>query len=240
MRVCVITDNSYIYEEFLKIVENQEETFDFYYSLVNKNFAERYRNDNQFNPIKLSEKDNAFFDIYDLFISLHCKQLFPKELVNNHRCLNVHPGLNPYNRGWFPQVFSIINKKPIGVTIHEMDEELDHGPIILQKPLKIYSYDTSYDVYRRIQQTEIELIKDNLSMLVHNNYTKVIMQNEGNINYKSDFDKLCMIDLDELVTYGQVIDLLRATTFQKYNNAYFYDEDGCRIYISINLKKVEE
>ena len=40
---------------------------------------------------------------YNLVMSIHCKQLFPTELVNNVRCVNVHPGLNPYNRGWFPQ-----------------------------------------------------------------------------------------------------------------------------------------
>ncbi len=84
-------------------------------------------------PICLKECDNSFFDKYILFISLHCKQIFPQRLTDNYRCINIHPGYNPYNRGWFPQVFSILNKNTAGVTIHEIDQELDHGPIIYQE-----------------------------------------------------------------------------------------------------------
>ncbi len=143
---------------------------------------------------------------YDLVFSLHCKQLFPSDIVNNVRCINVHPGLNPHNRGWFPQVFSIINKLPIGVTIHEMDEELDHGPIIVQKELVIKIWETSYDVYKRIQELEIELIKENLLRIINNNYKAFLPVSEGNINLKKDFNELCEIDLDKKVSYREAID----------------------------------
>ena len=76
-----------------------------------------------------------------LIISLHCKQLFPKGLISTVKCINVHPGLNPHNRGWYPQVFSIINKRPLGATIHEIDEELDHGDVIAQKEVPVFSWD---------------------------------------------------------------------------------------------------
>ena len=46
----------------------------------------------------------------------------------------------------FQQVFSILNKLPVGVTIHEMDEQLDHGIIIVQKEINIFSWETSCDV----------------------------------------------------------------------------------------------
>ena len=163
--------------------------------------------------------------------------MFPNKLVDNHRCINVHPGLNPYNRGWYPQVFSIINKKPIGVTIHEMDRELDHGPIIYQEELEIFSYDTSYDIYQRILSKEIELLDQNLESLIDGKYETIIPKSQGNLNCKSDFDKLCKIDLNEQGSFGYFIDLLRATTFVNYDNAYFCDENGNKIYVSIKLKK---
>ena len=65
------------------------------------------------------------------------------------------------------------------------------------------------------------------------------MESEGNINYKQDFDALCEIDRDKPATYGEVIDFLRALTHAPYNNAYFYDTDGKKVYVGITLKKEE-
>lgn len=191
-------------------------------------------------PIKLKEQDDAFFNQYDLFISLHCKQLFPDKMVNEQICINVHPGYNPYNRGWFPQVFGIINKMPIGVTIHKMDTELDHGPILYQKQLKLNAYDTSKDVYDRILQTEMELVEEHLEDILNGSYELTPMKEEGNLNTKYDYEAMREIDLSKQATYGEVIDFLRAMTCPPYDNAYFYDEDGNRIYVKVSLKKDEQ
>src|SRR5688500_47217 len=58
---------------------------------------------------------------YDLIISLHCKQLFPAHLIERVKCINIHPGYNPVNRGWYPQVFAILHSLDTGATIHEMN-----------------------------------------------------------------------------------------------------------------------
>lgn len=239
-KVCVITDNEHLYREFLDMVMDsayQTYQFDFYYSKKNQAFREKYDNSKEFVPINLKEMGEVFYCQYELFLSLHCKQLFPERLVGNHRCINVHPGLNPYNRGWFPQVFSILNKKPVGVTIHEMDMELDHGPIIYQEPIEIYSYDTSWSVYQRIQEKEMDLLARHLADLIEGNYETKDMPSGGNVNSQADFEKLCHIDLGQETTYGEVIDLLRAMTFDTYDNAYFMDAKGNKVYISINMKK---
>lgn len=101
MKICVVTDNSFIYKEFKKIIVEARinDSFDFFYSLSNKTFLSEYRDSKDFFPICLADAGNEFYKQYDIFFSLHCKQLFPDELVNNYRCINVHPGLNPYNRG---------------------------------------------------------------------------------------------------------------------------------------------
>lgn len=236
-RACVVTDNEYIYEEFQKLLKENgiKCNFEFYYSEVNKKFHEKYNGEKNFRAIRLNDMRENFFRQYDVFFSLHSKQLFPEKLVNEHRCINIHPGFNPYNRGWYPQVFSILNQKPVGVTIHEMDAELDHGPIIVQKEVKIYSFDTSYDVYQRILRMEIDMLKKYLDTLVLGDYKTIPMKNEGNINYKQDFEKICKLDLESKGTLKEHIDLLRATTFDGYKNAYFVDEDD-RIYVSIALE----
>lgn len=235
--ILVITDNLFIFEEFKKITlqpRYKKINFDYRFSKNNTTLINKKYDD--FMPIDLKKDYIGLINKYELIISLHCKQIFPSELVNNIRCINIHPGLNPYNRGWFPQVFSIINKFPIGVTIHEMDEQLDHGPIIIQKELKIYDWETSYDVYKRILLLEIELLKENLVKIIYNDYKTYPPNLEGNINYKKDFVKLCEIDLDKKVTYREAIEYLRAMSFKGYKNAYFYDGDGNKIFVEIELE----
>lgn len=234
MKICVIADNAFLYKEFIKIIELYNNyKFDFFCS-DDKNIMKYGK---ECTTIVLSEMKEDFFCQYDLFISLHSKQIFPTQLVMNHRCINVHPGLNPYNRGWYPQVFSIINKKPVGVTIHEMDTEVDHGPIIVQEEVPIYEYDTSYDVYQRIQKLEVNLLRENLEVILSGNYKTCLPQKEGNINRKKNFEELCCLDLNKKGTFQEFLDILRATTFVPYDNAYFYDDKGEKVYISLELHK---
>jgi len=175
--------------------------------------------------------------IYDLIISLHCKQLFPKELVKGIRCINVHPGLNPHNRGWFPQVFSILNGLPTGATIHEIDEHLDHGAIIAQSTVPNYTWDTSIDIYNRVVEMELILLEQYLIPIVQNEYSSIIPKEEGNLNLKKDFDMLCELDPNKVQSIGKTIDLLRALTHGEYKNAYFIDSvTGKKVFVSIDLQ----
>ena len=241
MNVCVITDNLYIFEHFqgLSAKKPQGASFEFFYAPWNKDFKARFGENGAIRPLRLRDQDEGFFSRYDLFISLHCKQLFPDALVNNHLCINVHPGYNPYNRGWFPQVFGIMNHLPIGVTIHKMDTELDHGPILWQKRLELRSDDTSREVYERILATEMELMEAHLEDLLTGNYTLTPMASEGNLNTRQDFEALREIDPDKPATYGEVLDFLRAMTHAPYKNAYYLDEDGKKVYVRIELEKEE-
>lgn len=174
---------------------------------------------------------------FQVVISAHCKQLFPAEMVHAVRCVNIHPGLNPHNRGWFPQVFSILNKMSCGATIHEIDEHLDHGAIVAQREVPTYGWDTSKDIYDRVQQAEVELIKENIEGLLSGNYTATPAPHEGNINLKSDFNRLCALDLNEKLTMAEAIDRLRALTHSPYNNAFFIDpRTGRKVFVGINLR----
>ncbi|MDE4980571.1 formyl transferase, partial [Francisella tularensis subsp. holarctica] len=55
-------------------------------------------------PLDLKKNGNDLIGKYDLGLSCHSKQLLPTKLVNSVLCINIHHGLKPYNRGWFPQV----------------------------------------------------------------------------------------------------------------------------------------
>lgn len=188
-------------------------------------------------PINIKLDYSNLIGVHDLIISLHCKQLFPKALVERIKCINIHPGYTPINRGWFPQVFAIIKDIQVGATIHEIDEMLDHGDIIDQIIVENYSWDTSLTLYNRILESEMDLIRKNLISILNNNYKTIKPNSEGNIFLKKDFNNLCKIDLNEQVDYRTVINKLRAMTHGNYKNAYFIDEKtGKKVFVSIQLQ----
>lgn len=187
---------------------------------------------NMKDPKSISEVKGRF----DLIFSLHCKQIFPAELVRSMPCINVHPGLNPFNRGWYPQVFSIINNNPIGATIHLMDEYVDHGDIIDQEEVEVLSSDTSLDIYERVLDAEKRLLSKNMRSIISLVFDHTPPCSEGNYNSIEDFRSICKLDLDSIGSLREHINLLRALSHGEFKNAYFYDEFGKRIYIRVILE----
>jgi methionyl-tRNA formyltransferase len=179
---------------------------------------------------------NEIISTYSVVFSLHCKQIFPSALVDHVRCINVHPGLNPYNRGWFPQIFSIVNGLPAGVTIHLMDNEVDHGPVIYQQPIPIHESDTSLDVYRKIITSEKALLSKHFSDLVSGNYQSTTLENNGNYNSIQDFNTLCEINLQDSDTMEKHLNILRALTHGHLKNAFFTGQDGIKYYIRVEIE----
>jgi methionyl-tRNA formyltransferase len=198
--------------------------------------------DNKKFPITIESSDlyndlSCLIGKYDLIISAHCKKIFDKKLIESTRIINIHPGFNPYNRGMYPHVFSIINRLPTGATIHEVDEKIDNGDIIYQKEVILNKYDDSKSLHEQIMKIELELFEDNFNEIIFGTYTKTKPKNKGNINYKSDFNKLLEINLSDYDTFENHINKLRALTYGDYKNAFFYDTDGSKIYIQIKLSK---
>ncbi|MGL1889341.1 MAG: dTDP-4-amino-4,6-dideoxyglucose formyltransferase [Reichenbachiella sp.] len=233
MKIAIITDNEYLFTAMKDIATSpiySDTTFRYYCSPTSPLLHE-------LSSINVKEKVDYLINNFQLIISLHCKQLFPKELVKKIRCVNVHPGYNPYNRGWYPQVFSIINNLPIGATIHEIDDQLDHGKIITQEIVKQEEDDTSLSLYNRVQTKEIELLKKNLRDIIDKNYESFHPEKEGNINLKKDFNKIKEIDLSHRGTFSEHLAMIRALSHGDFKNAFFYNENRERIYIKLSLEK---
>lgn len=173
---------------------------------------------------------------YQIVISLHCKQLFGSDLIKRIRCINVHPGFNPFNRGWFPHVFSIMNGMKAGATIHEIDERLDHGAIIVQKEYEIKPWDTSESAYLNILKIEKELLFKNFESIRDGTYHPEIPKIEGNLNCRDDYNALKRLDLEKYGCFGDFLNQLRALTHGQYHNAYFLDHNGKKVFVKIHLE----
>jgi methionyl-tRNA formyltransferase len=228
--VLIVSDNVDLVSHF-KIISKTISS-----SIVNKSPDELRGLDMSVVDMKNVDDIKSIISKYDLVISAHCKQIFPEKLVNGVRCINIHPGFNPYNRGWYPQVFSIVNKKPIGCTIHIMDAEIDHGDVIYQKEIKVNSWDTSLDVYKRVIDAEKQLINKHLLDLVSENYECKKLEDDGNYNGIKDFNKLTSLDLSSNGTLREHIDLLRALTHGNFGNAFFVDDGGNKVFVRLFLE----
>jgi phosphoribosylglycinamide formyltransferase 1 len=83
------------------------------------------------------------------------------------RWLNVHPSLLPS----FPGANAVPEAlawgvKVTGATVHLLDEEVDHGPIVLQQAVPVLDDDDEWSLHGRIQEAEHRIYKSAVRALV--------------------------------------------------------------------------
>jgi len=78
---------------------------------------------------------------FDLSIVVAYNKIMPQWLIDlpKHGTINVHPSLLPLLRGASPIRSTILQdmREHCGVTIMQMDEKMDHGPILVQRTMEI-------------------------------------------------------------------------------------------------------
>ncbi len=96
------------------------------------------------------------------------------ELVQSFagRILNVHPALLPA----FPGMHAVRDALSHGVrvsgaTVHLVDEQVDHGPIVLQEPVIVLPDDDEDSLHRRIQEVEHRLFPYAARLLLEDRLT---------------------------------------------------------------------
>ncbi len=93
----------------------------------------------------------------DLVVLTGYMRILSPEFVRHYRnrILNIHPALLPSFKGVdaFQQALDY-GVKWTGTTIHIVDEEVDHGPIVYQVPVPVREGDTHESLKARIQRAE--------------------------------------------------------------------------------------
>ncbi|MEK6715609.1 MAG: phosphoribosylglycinamide formyltransferase [Candidatus Omnitrophota bacterium] len=93
----------------------------------------------------------------DLIVLAGFMRILSPEFVQKYkgRILNIHPALLPSFKGAHAIKDAYeYGVKLTGVTVHFVDEEMDHGPIILQVPLRIKENDTLESIERKLHKIE--------------------------------------------------------------------------------------
>lgn len=114
----------------------------------------------------LAEHDVSFVALAGYMIKV------PTNVVDAYRgrITNVHPALLPAFGGqgmYGMHVHEAVIEYGAhwsGVTVHLVDEEYDHGPIILQEPVPVYPDDTPQALADRVQKVEHRLYPEALRL----------------------------------------------------------------------------
>lgn len=97
----------------------------------------------------------------DLIIVVAFGQILKQNLLNSSKwgAINIHASLLPKYRGAAPIQWAIINNESkTGLTVMEMDEGMDTGPILLQAELPIVQDETAGHLHDRLAQLSGDLI----------------------------------------------------------------------------------
>ena len=129
----------------------------------------------------------------DFIISDRYEYLIKEDVINllQNKIINLHPSLLPWNRGYYPNFWSIFDDTPKGVSIHKIDKGIDTGDILVQKEIFFEEEDTLKTTYHKVRVAIVNLLFDNW-IKIKNFELKGFKKNDvkGTHHYKKDFDEI--------------------------------------------------
>lgn len=119
--------------------------------------------------IKTDEAKNLFVSYKpDVAVVVAYGRILPAHYLTapGKGCINVHFSLLPKYRGAAPTNWAIVNgEKKTGVTTMFIEEELDAGPILLQRETEIIPTETAPELMQRLADMGAELLSETLANL---------------------------------------------------------------------------
>lgn len=92
--------------------------------------------------------------------SVHYPVILRREALSRYRVVyNLHPGLLPWGRGYYPVFWAIYEGTPAGASIHEISEGVDAGPVVLQEQVEVLPWDTGQTLLERVRDAEVRLFE---------------------------------------------------------------------------------
>lgn len=154
--------------------------------------------------------------------------------------INTHPSLLPYNRGKHYNFWALVEQVPFGVTLHRVDAGIDTGDIVSQQEIAYDWRDTGESLYFKAQKAMLDLFCETYPVLRKGDVASRPQNKEVNsFHLSSEIEKASNIDLDAMYRGRDLLNLLRARTFEGYPGCWF-EENGKRYEISIVIRTVDK
>jgi methionyl-tRNA formyltransferase len=153
----------------------------------------------------------------DVAVVVAYGRILPAEYLAAPRrgCINVHFSLLPRYRGAAPVNWAIVNgEEKTGVTTMFVQQELDSGPILLQRETQIGPAETAPELMQRLAESGADLLGETLTRL---DELKPILQDES----KATFAPLLTKATGVIDWSGKGVEIERRVRgFQTWPNAY--------------------
>lgn len=208
---------------------------------VIKTAKELLLNTHQTDNVKTDYEIDKIIEECDICVVASFGQIIPKRLLDKKRFINVHASLLPKYRGASPIQSAILyGDSETGVSIMDMDENLDTGDVLSQKKIKIDDEDTAESLFNKLAILGGSLLIDTLKNI---NSIKPIKQDEmeGKVIITKKIKKEDgLIDPDNMNAYDA---LLRIRAMYSWPIAYMMiDNKKLQIYKAtlVNDKEVED
>lgn len=181
-------------------------------------------------PTFILELQNTEWDVF--VVSMYAK-IIPKAVLEIPKagCLNVHPSLLPKFRGPSPVLSAILqDERETGVTIMQLDEKMDEGPIVAQAKIEL-----DEDVWppkgsefeALLAQEGGDLLAEVLPLWVEGKITPE-EQNHKDATYTGKFsDEDARLDLGSDSRHN----FLKIRAFDKSPKPYFLTPSGKRVVV---------
>jgi methionyl-tRNA formyltransferase len=167
---------------------------------------------------------------WPLFVVVAYGKILPEDVIYlpEHNTLNLHPSLLPKVRGAAPIRGSILEENKAGVTVIELDEQMDHGPIIAQREVDTQNWPPRYDELKPklahaggqfLAETIPDWVKGSIAAQPQDHsqatYMNKFSSDDGEIDLSDDPKK----------------NLRKIRAFTDWPKAHFYTEDNTRVII---------
>lgn len=143
-------------------------------------------------PTNIKNEYQEILDLNpDIIITCAYGQIIPKELLETpkYNCINVHASLLPSLRGGSPIHRAILKGHfKTGITIMQMVEKMDAGPIISQKEIPIESSDNAGTLHNKLSELGKDLLLETLPKIISDDYN-LTKQNEREATYAWNLTK---------------------------------------------------
>jgi methionyl-tRNA formyltransferase len=184
---------------------------------------------------------------FDLFLVASYGKIIPKEIfeIPEHKTLNIHPSLLPKYRGASPIQSQILeDAKEVGVTIMQIEETMDTGPILVQKKIETENWPVGRKNLEKILAIEGARLFAHVMPEWLQDAIDPIMQNEAEATYCQKIEKEngeLQINLNNLPIGREAYqNILKIKAFEEWPTAYFFTErSGKKIRVIITDAAIE-
>lgn len=193
-------------------------------------------------PVKIFDKNNQNIkkNEFDLGVLAWWPFIIKEPLISSpkHGFINFHPSFLPFNKGKHYNFWALVEQCPFGVSLHKVNEGVDTGEIVAQKLIAYDWEDNGETLYHKAQEEIINLFKSNYPKIRLGQFV-AIPQNtsEGSFHLSSEIEVASKIHMDKNYIAKDLINLLRARTFQGQPACWFEDTDGQKYEIRIQIKR---